>query len=54
MGVVSLATKCLAEKKNCSGFFILLTSHQILVFGIKGLGGQICKSFESFYKGLVW
>jgi len=41
-------------RKNCSGFFISVTSHQILVFGIKGLGEQICKSFESFYKGLVW
>jgi hypothetical protein len=41
-------------KNHCSWFFILVTSHQILVFGINGLGGQICKTFEYFYKGLFW
>jgi hypothetical protein len=55
MGVVSLAHyQMLGREKNCSGVFISVTSHQILVFGIKGLGGQICKIFESFYEGLVW
>jgi hypothetical protein len=40
-------------KENCSRFFILVDSHQILVFGIKGLGGHICKNIEEYYKGLV-
>jgi hypothetical protein len=47
MGIVALAHyQMLGGEKTCSGFFILVTSHQILVFSIKGLGGQICKSFE--------
>jgi len=33
-------------EKNCFKFFILVTSHQILVFGIRGLGGHICKKIE--------
>jgi hypothetical protein len=36
----------LGLEKNCSRFFILVTCHQILVFGIRGLGGHICKKFE--------
>jgi hypothetical protein len=47
----SLPNVCL--KKHCSWFFKLGTSHQILVFGIKGLGGQICKTFEYFYNGHI-
>jgi hypothetical protein len=34
------------SKENCSKFFILVTGHQILIFGIKGLGGHICKKIE--------
>jgi hypothetical protein len=37
--------KRLVEKK-CPRVFILVTSHQILVFDIKILGGQICKKLE--------
>jgi hypothetical protein len=33
-------------KKKCSKFFILVTNHQILVFGVRGLGGHICKNIE--------
>jgi hypothetical protein len=33
-------------EKNCSNFFILVTNHQTFVFGIKGLGGHICKKIE--------
>jgi hypothetical protein len=33
-------------EKNSSKFFILVTSDQIFVFGIKGLGEHICKKFE--------
>jgi hypothetical protein len=36
----------LGLKKNCLKFLILVTNHQILVFGIRGLGGHICKKFE--------
>jgi hypothetical protein len=43
----------LGFKKNCSKFFILVTNHQILVFGIKGLSGHICKKIELYYKKLV-
>ncbi len=32
---------------------ILVTSHQILVFGIRGLGVHICKKIEQYYNGLV-
>jgi hypothetical protein len=47
MGVVFLTHyQILGLEKNCSRFFILGTSHQILVFGIKGLGGHICKKIE--------
>ncbi len=33
-------------EKNCSIFFISVTNHQILVFGIRGLSGHICKKIE--------
>jgi hypothetical protein len=47
MGVVFFTHyKMLSLEKNCSRFFILVTSHQILVFGIKGLGGHICNKIE--------
>jgi hypothetical protein len=47
MGVVFLSHyQTLGFKKKCSSFLILVTNHQILVFGIRSLGGQICKKFE--------
>jgi hypothetical protein len=47
MGVVFLTHyQTLGLEKNCSRFFILVTSHQILVLGIRGLGGHICKKIE--------
>jgi hypothetical protein len=43
MGVVFLTHyQRLGLEKTCSRFFIVATSHQILVFGIKGLGGHVC------------
>jgi hypothetical protein len=54
MAVVFLTHyQMLGLEKNCSKFFILVTSRQILVFGIRGLGGHICKKIEEYYKGLV-
>jgi hypothetical protein len=47
MGFVFLTHyQMLCLEKNCSRFFILVTSYQILVFGIRGLGGHICKKIE--------
>jgi hypothetical protein len=47
MGIVFLTHyQTLGLEKNCSNFFILMTSHQILVFGIMGVGGHICKKIE--------
>jgi hypothetical protein len=47
MGVVVLTHyQMLGLKKNCFRFFILMTKYQILIFGIKGLGGHICKKIE--------
>jgi hypothetical protein len=36
----------LGLEENCSKFCILVTSHQIFVFAICGLGGHICKQIE--------
>ncbi len=42
MGIVFLTHyQKLGLEKEISRFFILVTSHQILVFGIRGLGGHI-------------
>jgi hypothetical protein len=30
----------------CSKFFILLTTHQVLMFDIRDVGGHVCKNFE--------
>jgi hypothetical protein len=47
MGVVFLTHyQMLGLEKNCSRVFILVMSHEILVFGIKGLGRHICKKIE--------
>jgi hypothetical protein len=47
MGVVFLAHyQTLGQEKNWSRFFVLMSSHQILVFDIRGLGGHICKKIE--------
>jgi hypothetical protein len=44
MGVVFLTHyQMFGLEKNCFRFFILVTYHQILVFGIMGFGGHICK-----------
>jgi hypothetical protein len=47
MGIVFLTHyQMLGLEENCSKLFILVTSHQILVFGIRGVGGHICKKIE--------
>jgi hypothetical protein len=47
MGVFFLTHyQTLGLEENCSKFFILVTSHQIFVFAIWGLGGHICKKIE--------
>jgi hypothetical protein len=44
MGVVFVTHyQKLGLEENCSRFFILVNNHQILVFGIRGLGGHISK-----------
>jgi len=47
MGVVFLTHyQTLDLEENCSKIFILVTNHQLLVFGIRGLGGHIYKKNE--------
>jgi hypothetical protein len=49
MGVVFLSHyQTLGLKEKCFRFFILVTNHQILMFGTRSLGGQFVKKLNSF------